>query len=167
MNFQPKTREQLNQQSRLPDGEYDFEVLESKDTKSKAGNDMIEMVVKVWTGEGDRFRIITDYLLEAMSFKLINFCEATGLSERYIAGQLKANDCAGRVGKCKIGWKVDRTGDFPDKNVIKDYIHEANKELKKEEKQEGNPEDSDDVPFVWILPPWIIGTGSAIALSIC
>src|ERR1044072_2265007 len=121
MNFKPKTYKEIAGESRIADGIYPFEVIGAESKKSKNKNEMIEIKVRVFY-DGDRFRIFTDYLMGAMAFKLIHFCEGTGLADKYLAGTLEARDCMHRTGRCKVGWKEDKTGEYLPKNVIRDYI---------------------------------------------
>lgn len=111
----------------------DFEVLDSvtwgaktietKDDKSKAGNDMIVLVLKVFYGE--RFTTIVDYLTggnERMEFKLRHAINSCGIS---VKGAVSAKDFIGKAGKCKIGIQKDKTGEYPDKNTIADYVEKS------------------------------------------
>lgn len=101
--------------------ECDFEVMEARDETSKAGNEMIHLKLHVFHGQG--YKILDDYLLDAMEAKLRHFCEATGLLSRYEAGQLKALDCVSRCGKVIVRVKkADK--DYPAKNEVRDYVVE-------------------------------------------
>ncbi len=127
MRFTPKTKEELQAEDLLPDGEYDFECIEGKDDKSKkSGADMIVVNLKVF-GQNGRLQFVRDYLLESMGVKLRNFCEATGLLGAYDAGALEGPMCFGRTGRAKIGTEKGRknpqTGEeYPPKNTVRDYI---------------------------------------------
>lgn len=120
MQFAPKTDADLASENLIPaKTECDFEVVKAVAKKSKAGNEMIEVKLAVWHGE--RKFLMTDYLMASMGFKLLHFCEATGLTDRYAAGRLEDHDCVGRTGRLEV--KVEPpNGDFPPKNSVKDYI---------------------------------------------
>ena len=54
------------------------------------------------------------------AFKLRHFCVATGLIDKYEAGDITAHDLDGREGFVQI--KIEPAkGDFAAKNVVKDY----------------------------------------------
>lgn len=131
MRFSPKNDDELNSFELLPAGEYDFKVIKAKDRISSAGNEMIELEIDVYSVDGKKVRVF-DYLLEAMAFKLKHFCQAVGLSNEYEEGSLSAGMCFSRVGRCKIEIKHDKTGEYSDRNIVKDYcvteIHEDIKE---------------------------------------
>jgi hypothetical protein len=120
MNFTPKTEEEIAAANMLPAGEYDYEVVEAHERVSKTGNDMIELKLRVFAAESER--TITDYLLEAMPGKLKHFCDSHGMSKHYENGTLQASDCEMLSGKCKVGIEKDKTGKYPDKNRIADYV---------------------------------------------
>lgn len=103
-------------------GLYDFEVLEAKERTSKAGNDMIETNVKLYDSEGHNFRLF-DYLVssEGMAYKVRHFASATGLLPAYEKGDLIADDCVGKTGRCQIGIQPAKDG-YPAKNIIQDYV---------------------------------------------
>lgn len=131
MQVTPKKEEELKKPfDLLPDNsEYDFEVLNAIDKVSKSGNDMIEINIGIYTSDKIGPRIF-DYLLDAMEAKLRHFCDTTGLLREYENGTLNAEMCRGRAGKCRIGIKKDKTGQYPDKNVIKDYVCRPAKPLR-------------------------------------
>lgn len=111
----------------------DFEVLDevtwgtrtirTEDSESKAGNNMIVLVLKIFYQESSI--TIIDYLTsgnERMEFKLrhaINSCSVPA------QGSVSAKDFIGKSGKCKIGIQKDKTGEYPDKNSIQDYVTKA------------------------------------------
>lgn len=120
MKFQPKTEEQIRESQLIEPGEYDFEVLSAVDHISQSGNESIKLQVRVYVGE--TIRTIFDYLSAGMEYKLRHFCEAVGILHFYESGELLAIHCAQRAGKCKVGIQKDKTGAYPDKNVIQDYL---------------------------------------------
>jgi hypothetical protein len=121
MQFAPKTEKQLVEENLIPAGTYPFEVAQAESKRSKGGNEMIELNVRIFLDDG-RSRFIRDYLLEKLAFKLFHFCTYTGLAKEYEAGTLQAQDCNGRTGFAKIGIKKDKTGEYPDQNAILDYV---------------------------------------------
>jgi hypothetical protein len=127
MNFAPKTEAQIQSENLYPTGEYDFEVVTGEDAVSKtSGAEMIKLNVRVFDSSGN-FRLVDDYLLEKMAYKLRHFCGATGLMDKYESGELTGAMCAGRVGRLKLEVQPERTDKntdrtYPPKNAIKDYI---------------------------------------------
>ncbi len=106
-----------------PDGLYDFEIKDAEETTSAAGNDMIRLEVWVFNKDGGR-RMLFDYLLDSVPWKLRHFAESCGLLAAYEAGDLIANEIVGRTGKCKVGTQAAKD-QFPAKNTIRDYIKSA------------------------------------------
>lgn len=129
MNFAAKTEKQLTEEKLIPEGVYPFEVTSSEDKKSKAGNDMIELELRVFMPDG-RQRVLRDWLMEKMAFKLYHFCAYTGLAVKYEAGTLHSSDCVGRTGYAKIVIQEDKKGQYPDRNSVADYVR--TQEMKKD-----------------------------------
>lgn len=123
MKVSPKTAEEVALAGLITPGIYDFEVLDAKDTFSKAGNDMVELQIGIFDGSG-RSRKVFDYLvdLDSMAFKNRHFAESVGMLADYERGEMKANDMFQRTGRCKVYVKKDKTGQYPDKNAIGDYL---------------------------------------------
>lgn len=125
MRFNPKSEKELNMANLADPGMYHFEVVSAKDTQSKKGNDMIELQLKYWDMNGKE-RFVYDYLLEAMSFKLLHFAETVGIEDLYESGELSAKDCLGKTGNVEIiiqpGSVNTHGGYYPDKNSVKDYL---------------------------------------------
>jgi hypothetical protein len=138
LQFDPKTDEELNQL--MEKGIYLFEVVVSEDYKSKTTEKkMIKLTLTVWD-KNNRERILFDYLGSEAVFKIKQFCDATGLQEKYKTGELSAEDFLGKSGKCMIGIQVDKTGQYADRNSIKSYV-------KLEVNKVEEPALNDDIPF--------------------
>ncbi len=45
-----------------------------------------------------------------------------GLTAQYQAGELLAEDFVGRTGKAKVAIEKDKSGQYPDRNRIEDYL---------------------------------------------
>ena len=124
MKFQPKTEDQLAEESLLPEGVYPFDIINAVDTFSKAGNEMLKIKLMVYGNDGQTPHLY-DYLLEKIAFKLRHFAETTGLLKEYERGELNAAMCSGKCGFCKLA--IEPAGDYPAKNIVKDYVvQEAN-----------------------------------------
>ena len=124
MRFEPKSEKEVAEAGLLANGIYDFEVGEASEAQSKAGNDMVELRVRVYDSEG-HWRNVFDWLVstDGGAYKIRHFAEATGLLTEYEKGELRAEDMKGKVGKCKVFIKKDKDGQYPDKNAIADYIN--------------------------------------------
>ena len=122
MKFTPKTEKEIAESNLLPEGVYAFETIAADEKQSRSGNDMIVLKNAIYNQEGDRKLVVFDYLLESMAFKLLHYCQYTGLIEKYQSGELIAQDCIGKSGYCKIKTQKDKSGAYPDKSGIDDYI---------------------------------------------
>lgn len=157
MRFTPKTEKEIVEERLWPEGEYDFSVSQAVEATSKAGNEMIKAFVTVYRPDG-KVMELTDYLMESMLWKLLHFCEATGLSDLYHSGQIVGDgmgeivEFKGKEGRLKLG--IQKSDDYPDKNVIKDYISSDDaaprpKKAKVTNEQVQKPLDDleDEIPF--------------------
>lgn len=144
MRFTPKTEKEVAEAGMMPKGVYDFEVAEAAEKQSKAGNDMVELIVRVYDSEG-RSRKLYDWLVdsEGAAYKIRHFAEATNMLPEYERGELQSHDMIGKTGRCQVIIKKDKTGEYPDKNAIADYVSGgANKPAQKVEE-----ELDDEIPF--------------------
>lgn len=122
MRTTPKSEKEIAEENLWPVGIYDFEVQDAEDTISKtSGAEMIKLKVKIFNEAGES-QILFDYLLDAMAGKLRHAAAAFGALAGYESGSFDAFDCVGKVGKCKVSVQKDKSGQFPDKNGIADYI---------------------------------------------
>jgi hypothetical protein len=123
MKVQPITEAEAIPPMLFKRGLYDFEILDAREKVSSKGNDMIELNLVVYDTEGKK-RFLYDYLVssEGMAYKLRHFSAAVGLLPQYEKGELKAADMLGKVGRCQIGIQKDKFGQYPDKNIVSDYV---------------------------------------------
>lgn len=150
MQFKAKSEKQIQEESLLPKGEYDFEVVEAAPAKGgptskNPGMEFIKIRVRVFTDDG--FRLVNGVLHPKMEAQLRHFCEACGLMDKYEAETLAHDDCLGCVGRLKLRLK-DAEGNWPAKNEIADFIVPKPKvaDMPKSEPVDSNKED-DSVPF--------------------
>lgn len=127
MRFTPKTEQEIAQAGLLIPGAYDYEVADADETQSKAGNDMVAMKVRVYDGDGNA-RTVLDWLVDTdgSAYKIRNFAESAGMLAQYEKGELPASAMVGCTGRCKVIIKKDKTGEYPDKNAIADYLKPTN-----------------------------------------
>jgi hypothetical protein len=119
MNFQPRTEQEITESALLRRGEYDFEIIDATEKKSSAGNEMIELKVRVSNGIGIS-RMLTDYLLAKRPARLRNCCAACGLLDKYATGCLSADDFPGKRGTLRV--TVEKAKGFSARNIIQDYV---------------------------------------------
>lgn len=124
MRFQPKSEEECAAAGLLPKGTYLFEVAEASETIAKSsGNDMIALRLECH-GDDDQKRSVFDYLVasDGSAPKIRQFAVSVGMLDQYERGELKAEDMIGRTGTAKIYIKQDKSGQYPDKNAVGEYV---------------------------------------------
>lgn len=123
MRFTPISEKEAAEAGLWPRAIHDFEVVEASDETSTAGNGMIKMSVAVFNQEGTKHRRLFDYLVasDGMQYKVRHFASATGLLPLYEKGELKAEDCIGKTGRCQLAIQA-ASKSYPAKNVISDYV---------------------------------------------
>jgi len=152
MKFTPKSEKEIAEEKLLPEGTYPFEISKGEDKVSKSGNEMIELLVRVFKPDGN-FLLVSDYLLESMAYKLRHAAEACGLLHEYESGTLLGSNFIGKTGELKLGIQKDKNGTYPDKNVVKDYIVPKEGDSKKQPPKTGldklidNDDLADQIPF--------------------
>lgn len=151
MRTTPKTAKEIAEAGLWPAGTYDYEVLTAEDTISQKGAEMIKLKVKIFNDAGQS-QTVFDYLLDAMPGKLRHAADAFGLLAEYEAGGFEAIDCEGKTGKCKVAIQIDKSGAYPDKNGIADYIPvvtagSVEKKTARAAKTIGGGSIDDEIPF--------------------
>lgn len=129
MKFQPKDEQTLEREKAelaskrlMKYGTIcDCEVVDAENKVSSKHNEMIKLVLRVFTPDAEE-KIFDDYLLASMEYKLRHAADTFGLLDKYEAGILMASDFFNKTGKCKMGIEKDKTGQYPDKNKIVDYV---------------------------------------------
>lgn len=124
MNFTPITAEEAEKAKKTGSlweaGDYGFDVQDALEKTSKAGNDMIELVLNVYNEHGD-VKQVRDYLLESIAWKIRSAAQACGLSTEYDSGHLTAMDFVGKSGKLQLKIQKSKDPQYGDKNVVADY----------------------------------------------
>lgn len=143
MKFTPKTQKELDDDAMMPEGIYPFVISGAEDKQSKAGNEMMELTVRVFKEDGT-FNLVSDYLLEKLMYKLLHCTEACGLTKEFESGELTAEDFIGKEGMLKLGIQ-DAQGDFPARNTIKDYL--APEKVEAEPVKKALDDLEDEIPF--------------------
>lgn len=131
MQFNPKSEKEIREGQLWPAGEYDFEILEQAflagrewqtcETRSQSsGKDMIQLVVRIVRGA--QSRVVIDYLMAETPGKLRHAADACGLIAEYDMGELSSADFIGSRGRLRLRIERDRSGQYPDKNAVGDYV---------------------------------------------
>ena len=145
MRYDPTPEDQLNQRTLLAEGEGTFEVLKAEDKISKAGNEMIELLLKVWDKDGKQSTIF-DYLVSNQQWKILHFFKSTGSVKDYLEGDLDPQNLIGTGGKLKIAVKKDPQ--YGDQNKVADYLEGgATAKQSTEEVHPSTSNDDDSIPF--------------------
>jgi len=147
MKFTPKSKEEIVRENLFPAGVYPFTVISAEDAISKrTGKEMIKVELNVFGDDGRQIRV-TDYLMEAMIGKLLDFCEQTGIGGLYEAGTLTAADCENREGFVKL--KIEPgTDEFPNpKNAVAKYCSKPQAADAQKGRKMPVEDDGSDVPF--------------------
>lgn len=119
MKFEPKSREEFNNERLIPAKTICEGVVERAEEKtSSKGNPMIAISLKVYHGAQGIF--VNDWLV-AGSQKLLNFCDVAGLSDAYLKGEVTAELVQGRNVTVKVGIDEAKDG-FQARNKIVDYV---------------------------------------------
>lgn len=149
MRFDPKEAER----PLLAVGPCEFEVLRATEKTSKAGDPYINLMLKVRDCEGS---VGTIFAMLNTAWKIKNFCETTGLLEKFNLGEITPQDCEKRRGKGTLG--IERSTEHGDKNIITAYTKKValvrpiipGSPLTKQELSEANnekPPHLEEVPF--------------------
>jgi hypothetical protein len=133
----------------VPEGVYDFVVVDANDKKSQNGNEKIELQLIIKGPEGQEHRIYDNLVFTPNSnWKIDQFRIATG--ETLVKGQsveFDATDCLDRTGKCYVivdkyeGRERNKVGDYLDPAEIKD----SQKPVKAQEP--ASPPIDDEIPM--------------------
>jgi len=149
MQFTPRSAKEIAEAQLWPKAKYPFEVVKAEPAKSGPkskvpGTPFIKLNVQIWNTSGAS-RYVNGILHPNMEAQLRNFCEATGLMDKYESGSLSAEDCVGKAGVLKLGIEDDNNG-YPPKNVIKDFVvPKANAKINPADVP--SVEEDDSIPF--------------------
>lgn len=157
MQITPKQEHELESPHPFPKGTYRYDVLAEKvgkygtdrteDRTSNNGNEMIQLVLLL-TGRDGSKKVIKDYLMEAIDYKLRHAFDASKALNKYESGCFFAADLIGTSGLVEIDIEPETIAKnkdgsivynddgtpkkYPAKNVVVDYVKRANVEAYRE-----------------------------------
>src|SRR4051812_33267461 len=121
MQYNPQNERDIRDALLLDPGDYDFEVVDAKDTVSKSsGNEMIALKLRIFPHDDSPPRLVNDYLVPGSSLgelKINRFCHAVGIQDTYFAGELTGLSCEGASGRLKLS--IQASEQYGDKNQVK------------------------------------------------
>jgi hypothetical protein len=133
----------------LPDGSYEFTVIDANEKQSQSGNAMIELQLLIKGTTGNELRVFDHLVFTPKSFwKIDAFRVATG--ERLVQGQLvnfEAADCLDRTGKVLL--MVEEYGGRQ-KNRVQEYLDPAAEKPPPSPARKTSspvPDSDDDIPM--------------------
>lgn len=122
-SFTPKSDDELI--TLLKKGEGTFTVLSAVEAISKNGDDMIKLLLECYDCENNKGNIFEYLIFNDNVFcqaKIKHFCYAVGLEKTYESGKLNSYECSEKSGRLAIGIQKDKTGQYPDKNCVLDFL---------------------------------------------
>jgi hypothetical protein len=151
MQFNPMSEQEIKEINLMEVGVYQFQVMSAVEKKSKNGNSMIDLIIKIWDKKG-RVRTVFDNLVdhEAFHFKIRNFAICTGQLNKYESGIIAAQDCLDKSGYLRLGVQK-QNGNYAAKNIVQDYMlpdyTDENSKTSQETPPSKNDESDDDIPW--------------------
>lgn len=160
MRFEYQTEQEMKELTFLPDGAYQFEVMEYHDANRNGelyqdaeGNDMCKIKIKLWDKNGkERFIFTNLFARGRMAFKTRHFVDSIGKISSWEDKTFQMKDALGEMGWCLIitrkgGLKKDGSGEkWDDQNDVKDYIKLADQEKFKNAAKANESFLDDDIP---------------------
>ncbi len=154
MKHTAMTEEQIAESGLLPDGVYDFTIVQVTEGMSKSGNDMFTLKLHVFNTEGEPI-VLLDWVLAAFPKKFKHLHDALGLLDLYAKGDTRPEDLEGKSGKLLLGKGkpyTDANGIERINNSVVDYVKRDNAETYKNASVRAAADLNDDIPFIWLLP---------------
>jgi hypothetical protein len=155
MKFIPRTEEEVKKFKLLQKGDADYEILDAQEEISKTDKEMLHLKLKVFDATGAQ-SLVHDYIMlndENFEYKLRHLFYSCGLGELYETGDVEPFRLLGKCGKLDLGIQADKTGQYSDKNNVKDYLTDEKLKTHQKKNQSATAEtvtddfQDDDVPF--------------------
>ena len=124
MKFNPVSEEEIQTALLAPEGIYRYRVFDAIDGVSQAGNDKIDLILKIWDDARKEYSVFTNLSLIKL---LKHFCDVNNMQDQYKSGEIRAAMCQGKSGgMVEIGIDPEKPnpkgGVYKAKNIVKDYI---------------------------------------------
>ena len=149
MKHQALSEEQIAESGLLPDGVYDFTIVQVTEGQSKSGNDMFTLKLHVFPPDGEPI-VLLDWVLAAFPKKFKHLHDACGLLDLYGKGDTKPGDLEGKSGKLLLGKGkpyTDANGIERVNNSVIDYVKRDNTETYKNAATKAATDLDDEIPF--------------------
>lgn len=109
IQFTPHSDEYFEEESeklRFEEGEYQFEIINAVEKKSKSDKPMIELEVAIYHQDG-RNKVIKDWIVMdgLMAWKLKRVCQSINKEKIWESGSVYAEDLKNGVGSCVVKLK--------------------------------------------------------------
>lgn len=149
MKHDALTEEEIAKAALLPEGTYDFTIIEVNEYVSDKGNATFKIKHNIFEPEG-KTRVIYDWVTPAWPKKFKHLHDACGLIDLYNSKQAKPEDFVDKSGKLILGvgepYK-DKNGLDRINNSVVDYVKRDNAETYKNAATKAAEDLNDEVPF--------------------
>lgn len=116
-NYDPTQAEEKNFIC-LPNGDYEIEIVNVEQKVSKAGNDMLELMINAYDQVGRKVQIF-DYIVNPSGlWKLKKICNASGIE---FTGEIEEQNLVGLSLMARVTLRK-ATEKYPERNQIADYL---------------------------------------------
>ena len=146
MKFTSMTEEQIAASGLLPEGVYDFTIVEAIEKTSNSGNDMFQLKLNVFDPNNGNPIVVMDWILPSFPKKFKHIHDACGLLKQYQDGNVTTFDLEGKSGKLLLGIGkpyTDKNGLERVNNSVVDYVKRDNMIQQPLDKTL----DNDEIPF--------------------
>ena len=127
-----------------PKGQYEARIDNIKEDRSKAGNDMLVLEWRVFSGDG-REMTVTDYIVKPKGlWKYGAIASAIGKSDRFKANKLQPRELLDAIALVSVDIEEPKDAKYGPKNVIKAYDALAKLTVTPQTVAEREPGDEDD-----------------------
>lgn len=130
----------------IPDGQYDFEVIESEDgTDQWKGEPQIFLKFRVFLDNGGTV-IIAQYIKQVAAFLVDQLARSVGgLDDQADAGEVMAEDLLNKSGRGYVGRRTLQNGNV--RNEFKRFLAPSDDQGKNLQEDIKKAEKDDDIPF--------------------
>lgn len=155
MKVSPVDEKEYAMRNVWPKGVYPCHIAKAEEGNSqKSGDPFFKCEVQIFHDNGG-YRTVTAYIMAAgkAAWQLRSAAEAFGVLDKYRAGGIDAHDLEGKSAFAKVGIEEDEKGQYPPKNIIREFTNKPPKSktvAANHEPPPGHPAAemvSDDIPF--------------------